>query len=240
MESGALTADSKGGNDLFNSGVDEDLVNFKEGACSGSFVKAVPDYMRITDASLDSGFPCKSGEANKTFSIAVRFKTADITLDQYMVSKQGTNVNSFIFYLKNNVLKIAISSLGNNWNSIGHDTALQSNRWYHAAVTYDNSDYSIRLRIWDYTAGAIVGVDKTGILTNIFIGSGYVFVGYLTTLLDMGGNLDEVVVFNDVLSVAEIDEIRAGIYGGGAVVSKFGSLFRNEKIEQKIGMFAGI
>ncbi|GAH13633.1 unnamed protein product, partial [marine sediment metagenome] len=71
FESGALTADSFGGNTLTNNnGVAEDLVNFKEGECSADLELSSSQYFSISDDDLDSGFPCKDEEGtNRSFTI---------------------------------------------------------------------------------------------------------------------------------------------------------------------------
>lgn len=219
LESGALTTDSKSTNTLTNVGVDEDLVKFKQGSCSGRFIRANADRMYRTDANLSAGFPLKSGAADKSFSFAfwVYFDAIDLT--QYILCKTGSVPDRCLIVMFDTTEKmnILISADGTNWNYYIHATALVAGRWYHVGITYDgNNDDSYRIRIWDDTAGAIVGVDKTGIASDICIAAGNLYLGYSSTVLTLGGNLDEVVVFNDVLSVAEIDAIRAGTFGGGA------------------------
>ena len=64
LEDGALTADSQGTNTLTASAnpPTSDLVDFKEGAACGVFVNASHQFLKIANASLDSGFPLKYGE----------------------------------------------------------------------------------------------------------------------------------------------------------------------------------
>jgi hypothetical protein len=244
LESGALTADSKGGNTLTNVGVAEDLVNFKEGACSGFFVQADGDRLYRADAGLDAGFPLRSDAATTSFSFAKWIKLTAIGLTQYILCKTGAagSRQMIIMVDSTNKVNLLVSVDGTAWAYYIHASALAANTWYHIAVTHNDADHAYRIRIWDDTAGAILGVDKTGNTVHPFLSAATFYLGYSSTILTLGGNEDEVVAFNDVLSVAEIDAIRAGTYGGGAVaaVSKFGSLFSSEKIEQKIGMFAGI
>ncbi|MBE3144107.1 MAG: hypothetical protein IMZ61_09325, partial [Planctomycetes bacterium] len=83
------------------------------------------------------------------------------------------------------------------------------------------SDRSYRVRIWDDFAGAILGTDKTGISpVNIFVGTGTIYRGYAAAAFDMLGHVDEMVVFDDILTPGEIDEIRAGTYGAAAGIVK--------------------
>lgn len=245
LESGApFVLDSKGGNDLTNVGVDEDAVNFKEGACSGLFVRANTDRMTIADADTDAGFPLRSDAATTSFSFAKWIKLTAIGLTQYILCKTGAaGVRQMILYVDSaNKVTLVISVDGTAWDYYAHATALAANTWYHVAVTHNHADHAYRIRIWDDTAGAILGVDKTGNTVHPFLSNAGFYLGYPSAVITFGGNEDEVGAFNDVLTAAEIDQIRAGTYGAavGGAVPKFGCLFSSEKIEQKIGMFAGI
>src|SRR4030042_3740043 len=220
LESGALTADSKGGNTLINSGVDEDLVNFREGACSGLFVRANTDDLSIDDADLDSGFPLKSTESNLTFSICLWRRPLTISVYEALIYKSTTTPNmSFIIYLTNTCqIEVWISNNGTSWNYCTHASAISTNVWYHVCFTRDNADGSYRIRIWDDTNQEILGVDKTGTVVAPIM-KNTEFRLSIASSSALNGNLDEVVVFNDVLSVAEIDAIRAGTYGAGQIVT---------------------
>jgi len=244
LESGALTVDSKGGNTLTNNGVAEDLINFKQGACSGLFVRADADRMYRGDASLNAGFPLRSNAATTSFSFAKWIKLTAIGLTQYILCKTGAagTRQMIIMVDSTNKVNLLVSVDGTAWAYYIHDSVLAANTWYHIGVTHNHDDHAYRIRIWDDTAGAILGVDKTGNTVHPFLSAASFYLGYSSTILTLGGNEDEVAAFNDVLSVAEIDAIRQGTYGGGApaAVAKFGSLFRSEKIEQEIGMFAEI
>ena len=206
-----LTIDSKGSNDLINQGFAADSVDYKEGSGSGASVKSEGDRMLILDASLDSGFPLKSGESNKTFSLAFWVKfTGTISDTQYIIGKS----NSFLAFLSGSKVRLYTSSNGSSWTDLlSHETALVTGRWYHIGVTYDNGDYLSRIRIWDDTAQAIVGSDATGTLDDINIGTSNFVLSINSTIAAIDGKLDEMVVFNDVLTVDEIDQIQAGTYG---------------------------
>ena len=243
LESGALITDSKGTNTLVNVGVDEDLIDFKQGSCSGAFVRANTDRMYITDANLDPGFPLKSGESNKTFSFTFWVKLDQINIYHYLVQKTAASPNRcFIVDVNNtNHVRLAISRWGFNYTLYVHASTVQAGRWYHIGITYYNVPArEYRIRIWDDTAGSILGVDGTGLPIDINISATPFTLSDSANSLD--GNLDEVVVFDDVLSVAEIDQIRSGTYGAAPppAVGKFGSLISKEVIEQETGVFAEI
>lgn len=217
LDDGELETDSKGTNTLANTGVDADTGDYKQGDASAEFVRASSDRLKITDADLDSGYPLKNGESNKTFSYAFWFKPATMDIDHYLIDKTtGADRRQFIIGLNDaNRIELSISVDGAAWDINYHGSALSTGIWYHVGVTYDNSDYSIRIRIWDDNAEEILGVDLTDTLTDVYITDASIYLGYSSSALTLDGKLDEVVCFDDVLSVADIDAIRAGTYGGG-------------------------
>ncbi|MCJ7546801.1 MAG: LamG domain-containing protein [Deltaproteobacteria bacterium] len=250
FENGALTADSKGGNTLTAAGTPTaDQVNFKEGAASVQVQDgAAPDSFSITDALLDAGFPFKLADAIKKISATFWIKCTAMPAD----TKTGS------VFLKSSAIAhysiaIAVETdglgdtyiefwLGNGlaWTIYQHASALAINTWYHVGVTYQDSDQAYRIRIWDDTAGAILGVDKTGNGLNAWIGDGDLSITSAGAMTSLTALVDEIVVFNDILTVAEIDAIRAGTYGGGKPPI-FGGLNRKRcplNAAQKSGMLA--
>lgn len=220
FESGALTADSKGGNTFTNVGVIEDTSDYKEGSCSANYTTA-SDRFQISDGDLDAGFPLKSGDTNKKISVAVWVNISTQPANNRYIFYKAVASNNSIFIAaywdgSKTVIRLAISSTGSNWISYNHASAITLDQWYHIVVTYQDSDQVYRIRIWDNTAQEILGVDKTGTAVNVFVGTGTVYTGYANPAYDMLGHHDEMVVFDDILSVAEIDAIRAGTYGAGA------------------------
>lgn len=218
FESGALTADSKGGNTLTNHGVTDDLVNFKQGSCSGNF--HLSDYMDIADADLDAGFPLKNGDTNKKISICfwVRF---DATASYMTIAGKWdgpTNKRSILFccgYPISTKFALLIGyNSGLSFEKITDDTvAIGNGKWYHVAYTFQDSDKSYRIRIYD--ADADTTTESTGNSTNnINVEDAPFEIGRYDAgggVID--GRIDEMVVFKDILTSDEIDEIRAGTYG---------------------------
>jgi len=95
-----------------------------------------------------------------------------------------------------------------------HASALicDGTHWYHMAITHNAIDGAIRIRIYDATAGAILGTDKTdtfGYTLNCGTAP-FEISSHFVTKYD--GLIDEFVVFNDVLSIVQIDAIRNGTF----------------------------
>ena len=221
FESGALTVDSKGTNTLTAvQSPTEELVDFKEGVGCVALDDSNPaDLFSITDANLNSGFPCKSGETNKAFSVCCWFKCHDLTASytDTICGKQGGGAASFWINVQA-LGDVHLAVFGAGWQEYVHATKIAANIWYHLGVTYDDSDKSYRIRIWDDNAGAILGVDKTGTGTkNMVITADPFMIGSAMTWAahSFDGLIDEVVVFNDILTTDQIDAIRSGTYGSG-------------------------
>ena len=76
FESADLLADSQLTNDLtqIGSGATADTVSYKEGASSVYFDDLRSSYLRRTDADLSAGFPFKTGDTIKKFTVLFWFK----------------------------------------------------------------------------------------------------------------------------------------------------------------------
>ena len=217
LESGALTIDSKGTNTLVNSGgVIADTTDYVEGAASGYFTA---DTLTITDANLDSGFPLKSGEANKDFTIILRVRRDVGVINSWLVQKYetagnkrstavnatATAVNFLLGYSSGALVEVA-----------SHTIALSAEVWYDIAVTYTDSSKAWRIRIKNESTSAIE--ETTGNFTNnISITTADFVIG--GTALGIVGNIDEVIVSSDAKSAADIDLIFAQNYGPAFVAS---------------------
>jgi hypothetical protein len=227
FENGALTTDSKGTNTLTdNNTVGTDTVNYQEGAASADFESDNTEYFDITDADLDSGFPLKSGDTNKKISVGVWIKLESLANHGNIFHKwkASGNKRSFAFRVSSDGLFRLYQGYngGSSAESVDYTTAMSTGIWYHTGVTYDDSDKSYRIRVWDNNAGDFLDSDLTGSFANaINIESVDLIIGNNeTSTNEFDGLIDELVVFDDILTVGEIDEIRAGTYdAGGATTS---------------------
>ena len=230
MESGALTTDSIGGNTLTNSSVGEDTVNYKEGSCASDY-NSTSDRLYITDANLDSGFPLKNGDTNKKISICIWFRASGfpVSEDRHIVGKWQAGKRSIILFIDcdaspDNQPSFSLGyNNGDSGERVNFGTGISAGQWYHFGFTYDDSDKSYKMRIWDDNASALLGgAEVTGNTTNNInvedanwqIGTQH---GYTAGL---GGEKDECVVFKDILTSDEIDDIRQGQYDGEKIYTR--------------------
>ncbi|OGJ16944.1 hypothetical protein A3K73_02010 [Candidatus Pacearchaeota archaeon RBG_13_36_9] len=217
LEEGALTEDSKGENDFVNNGATADATNYKEGASSVATVRQQARNMRL-DLYPSSDFPLAPGSSDKTFSLTfwLRPGLANTEQDIFVINFMNfMDYNLRIYLTPSNLLTVATSPTGGApYTSVQHASALKANQWYHVGITYDHSTYETKIRIWDDTARVILGSDASGTANDIYLDNARVLFDLSNVLISsaFNGNLDEVAVFNDVLTADEIDAIKAGAY----------------------------
>ncbi|MGE5295495.1 MAG: pre-peptidase C-terminal domain-containing protein, partial [Solirubrobacterales bacterium] len=227
FEADKLTIDSIKGLELDNSGVVADTTTFKQGESSARFDTAAQywaeDYtFYMGDVNLPANFPGKSGTSNKTFSIAfwANFGVMTVSSELPLVSKRniGAGQASYEIVLTQTAqvaLRIGTGT-GYTEETLTHGSSLVAGRWYHIVATFDNTTHTGTISVWDDTAGAILATDvkKTDFSAMNVDAATFVIGGvdnpwYETT----NGLMDEVAIFNDVLTTTEIAKIRAGTYG---------------------------
>jgi hypothetical protein len=226
--------DSIGGNDW---NVDDgspqfDSGTFKEGAYSVDMLgKTDNDSYIMSDAGgdLDADFPLKNGDTNKKISICMWAQLQSTpagsgTRDVGLYLKGGGTTRSIRTTMEytsdstNFSLSIGYNS-GSNWETVQHASSITNaallGNWYHVGWTYQDSDKTYRIRIWDDNAGAILGSDLTGTMSNsINVENGAVKLNEIISGSSNGDVFyDELVLFDDILTADEIDSIRAGIFG---------------------------
>ena len=149
-ETGSLLLDSIGNNDWTNfpgsNPVETDTINFKQGVSSGFFDKQNtsgsynPARPLILDPDLDSGFPLKNGESNKTFSFGFWARLdplePQINNDNYCFHKSLSSRRSvsvgFVTTAGVSKAKAQLSSDGVSFDfSVTHDSVVSVGVWYH-------------------------------------------------------------------------------------------------------------
>ena len=224
LESGALTTDSSGkGHTLTNSGVDANTADYMEGAASGDFETSSSDYMKIADGSLDSAFPLKNGTSNYTFSISLWMKPESWVqsclfskgIDSWPDPKMSGEVNSAGTALS---LKLRTDITGNH--SLGPlAVSMTAGHWMFVVMSYDGVSGDWRVYCYDDTDSALI-CNETASLNpgsdgDPDLSANEFYIGGLTSPFiteEFDGLIDEVTVFNDVLTLEEIVLIRDGGY----------------------------
>jgi len=188
--------------------------------------------VRIQDVALSADFPYKTDRANDEFTICFWMKHHDVWNaagasweDEYWSKSYlfRKYVSSYVHFglhmewwddgdVKGELRFIYYTDEGGNTEQYHKFQNFVPDKWYHVAVTYKPGEY--RIRVFDNDAAAQLGVDVTGVAGTIKENAGYLQLYQGRT---SGTNsttwIDEMVVFNRVLSVADIDKVRAGTYG---------------------------
>lgn len=242
FENGALTTDSKGTNTLTASGSPTaNTGTYKEGAAATNLVAASTQYYSITDANLNAEFPFKNGDTNKINSICSWFylnsrPAADS--DFLLVAKYNSSSSLRCFMLTvqtpnpdtGSTLELRLGyNSGASFAEIFHAYTLSISTWYHVTMTYRDSDKSYTLRLKD-VSGNTLGTDlDTTWANNISITTASFSIGAFnpTPTFLMDGIMDEVVVFNDIITAAEATQIAQGTYGPQGSVPVYMNHYRN-------------
>jgi hypothetical protein len=224
FENGALTIDSRGDNDLTNVGVTAKTNDSMEGTASADFEYDERDHLYITDANLAKNFPLKSGTNKPAMSVSLWCKpetVPPIFYSRALVCKANAlyDGKSSFFLLISSIwteprFELWLGhNIGYGYEVIPLDTlTVSAGEWYHVAATYRDSDRSYRISA--YHDGVVY--EKTGTaMNNIFLSDTNVTIGIRGQSggTEYDGLLDEIAVFNDVLTPAEIAKIRAETYG---------------------------
>ena len=227
------TADYSGnGNTLVNSAsnVDPNTSIIKEGATSAYWADNAAAELQCFDRNLSTNFPGKEGFSNTTVSACAWFRIETINSYANICGKIEVSKESWAIWVYSsggpNVHLNIGNELGQGSESITHSgTTVAVNQWYHVGITYDGPTKAYRIRVWDETGGS--ATETTGTATNAMNIENGTFGVMNQNVGDstpgdswaLRGYIDEVVVFNDVLTADEIDQIRGGTYGAATGTS---------------------
>ena len=230
FESGALTTDSKGSNTLtaVNTPTAE-IGDYKEGAASTKLVYASDQFYKIADADLDAGFPLSDGDTVKKATFCFFAKPvsyASNTVPQTLIGYGGYVLGSLKFFValagvnQNNLILYWGYNTGNSFYTYDTGIQLSKDAWWHIAIRIDGVNKVLNVRAWKYsdstqkTYSTTPGNEMNIEATELRIGG----TMQSDTAYQFDGLLDELVVFNDLLSDDEIDQIRQGTFGAAALV----------------------
>jgi len=224
FEDGEFRIDSVGTNDLENNGAQVDLAEAQEGDASAHFKSSEMDWMSIDNQDLSADFPTKSGDSDVEMSICFWMKADTFAWESNIIGKYliATDDRSWRIFASggftSGILTVTLGtgSGGTFDNYVFNQPGqfLQTGHWYHVAFAYTDTTKGFHVRVWDGTDNVLL-FDATGTAVwPIAVTDAPVVLGQLP--LEgryYDGRLDEVVVFNDVLTTDEIDLIRQQSYG---------------------------
>ena len=190
-----------------------DTTYHKTGSAAMLLTSQSDKRITLADASAGADFPLKVGGGTK-ISVCYWVRPSYMSGGALRVfAKDNTAKQTIVMgFTTKPILWIGYNS-GNSWEQkTAANPTLVVGQWYHIAYTYDDADKSYRIRCWDETAGTVY--ETTGTMTNsINIEDAPYSLLTGDSLAYAAGTFDELVIFNDVLTAAEIDKIRNGTYG---------------------------
>ncbi len=225
FEPDKLGADTIATNVLANVGAMALTTDKKEGDSSVNLDASEGDYLWIPDANLTADFPFSSPSAPKSISVAYWMKLNSLPASEYTYDPfskcDPTNNKITISHMITDAGLVAFligydggvhyQALGTLWTE-----RVVVDRWYHVVMTYRDSTRGYRISVWDSETSTLLA-NKTGTTWyNISVTDADVCVGArsdATNRRHFDGQLDEMVVFKDILTESEIAQIRAGTYG---------------------------
>ena len=224
FEPGALGQDSKGANHLtpVNSPV-ADTGDYREGSACVDLERDNGQHFTIADGSLGAGYPFKSGDTVKKATFCFWMKPESVPgynvyANIYTKGSYGSATACVEIQLTNGKLRL-IWGKDTSWQDNWDVCNISAGRWYHVGVVMDGVNRLWLCRVYDATAGVATSYENTP-TANLRIVNANVFVGaYEGGVNTFDGKLDEMVVFNRLLSPMEIDKIRAGTFSGFSAVN---------------------
>jgi len=233
FESGALTTDSKGTNTLTASASSPTSATspaafvVAEGSGSARFTRASSQGFYCVDASLAAGFPFKNGDSTKKLTVCAWFKSFGHTgsSSYYAIAAKwnwGSSKLCWTIGLTNTDQLYLNTGYGSGTSNQGGGTAtpVNANQWYHVAAVLDGVNKRAMLRVYCPATDRVFHIDTT--YTNetrvtdaaFTIGCEANGAGYANYF---NGLIDEVLIFNDTLSIKDIDAIRNGSFSGSSL-----------------------
>jgi hypothetical protein len=219
----ASGVDSKGSNTLINyQNTASDLSNFKEGAASAVFNGHVSQGLLREDSSLSSDFPFKYGTSNDQMSLTAWFRLDNLDNWKAIAAKANTGNASLISWglmwqvLDGRYYLTFYIYYTSDWVSdllrVEFPNTPVAGQWYHVGLTYDRATKAAYLKIYDATNDSSNEGNATFTHTMQLSSSAGFSVGNTTNFVyRWNGNIDEVVVYKEIITEAKIDLIRQGL-----------------------------
>jgi Concanavalin A-like lectin/glucanases superfamily len=222
FETGDLDYDEIGSNYfVVEFGATADAVNFKEGSSSIHFNQLT--WCHIADADLDAGFPLKTGDTTKTGSVCYWMRPE--ALDDY----DSTQFSKLHFFFDPGSISVRFQDekltvywyydASNHYEGFQHTNSFVVGNFYHIGVVFDGVNKTLKVRVYDVATDTATTCSFTP--TNVMqVGNSEWCIGGEQQAYNLfKGNIDEMVVFKNLLSDGQIDSIRLGQFGLGETLT---------------------
>lgn len=210
-----------------------ETVNVREGSISADYLTTgLGGFSRIY-ANLNADFPGKTGK--DTFTVCFWVRGNNITgANGFMVSMtdDGNRVwaTAYGTVAADRRFNLQIGEPGGAASEVlVLDTLnLVQGDWYHYAATFDGPTKAYRIRVYDEDSDTVFETTGNSAQSINIESCTFRIFGIWTAGFSVDGTLDEVVVWDRVLTADEIDQVRQGIFevsvGGRQLVSNGGAI----------------
>jgi len=211
--------DTIGGNHLTSSGtVVYTTADVSEGDYAVDLERDDSAYLTITDTNLDAGFPGKKGEAETDFSLFGFFKIESYRVggDAGLCCKhRGTTADrtfgTVVMSAGTCQLKIGYNG-GCAASTLALTAELSLATWYWVCATYQASNNRMSMYIWNVATSALIDQGTDTAAGDMSPSSADFTIGKFGGSSYFDGLMDEWGVMKDMLTTAEMSEIRKGEY----------------------------
>jgi hypothetical protein len=229
FEPGALYTDSIGGNTLSEFG--DDWTGCEEADGAGEYQEgsgalktiysefADLEYLGINDADLDAGFPLADGDTNKVISWAgwvyvVENNAGESTpvywFEKYHRLTSTKRTMQFGWQESSGEFRLVVFYDGGSQTIETTGAGLEVGKWYHIGLALDGVAKTYLIRCYDLTEDS--AATFSGSISNeLLITDGPVYIGRF-----MDARLDEFVVFDELKTAGDFDDMREGVFSLGA------------------------
>jgi hypothetical protein len=214
---------------LTHTSVQYDSINEMEGSYSYEGDGTLRYFTR-TNASLSSDFP---GKASSDMTVLFWYRPDQVESEKYIAgvwSYTGRNSSWLLGHRNRFYFAIGNGARG-GWYSAVTSATLEVDKLYHVAATLDNSTRIVSIEVWNETDQEYVLSDEGhevdhdyGNNALVATSSNFVVGGKWTldATQSVDGTLDELIIFNRVLSRYDIKRIREGTFSSADVVPQWG------------------
>lgn len=210
----------------------QDLVNVKEGSIACKDLSTIGRFL-LADGSLSADFPGKNGNTTLSWSCCFWAYPTDVTTTSvgFVTSKSSSSgreswacnwtdpiggANEPYWTLRHGY------NGGASQQDLTHTAVIVGvNKWYHVGMTYAESDDGYRVRVWDEDATTVSETTGTTAGAMSPDTADFSVFAWGPGSFHFLGTVDEIVLWNRVLSAAEIDQVRQGTFGASSGAGGF-------------------
>ena len=208
FETGDSIRDYIGTNDLTGMPLDNPpgtTPTCKEGVSAQAFELANSQYLTRPDADLSADFPLKS-TAGQIGNISCWFYANSLGgFDQTLVAK-GDESSGLAVVVTQGVFRVY-------WmGAYVGGGSLTTGRWYHLSLNFDGPNKTVGFRIWDEIAQSVVALIENTFGDALTGNSSPFTVGGTVNFWD--GAIDELIVWNRKLTIAEMELVQEQYFHG--------------------------